>query len=220
MPRGGSDEDDEDESDGQSSANASKRNSLNLSAPNGKGSVLFPDEKTPTAASLLSQAQATQRSASSSFPTQAPIRRHPGTADGTLAVPSQSPAEGTVPLPVMSTPQAMSVRHMISFPSIEEAVGVHSTSPQGAIAREVWAWFQDHLDALLDSMRSFRFDQFEMNIRSFWSNLSPTHREVVHAPAIAGLMAKADAILYDVRLSNFVFIFPGLQHLHHLIAWF
>lgn len=70
---------------------------------------------------------------------------------------------------------------------------------KGVAAREVWVWFQDHLDALLESMRSFRFDQFEMNIRTFWSNLSGSHREVVHAPAIAGLMARADAIVYDVR---------------------
>jgi hypothetical protein len=57
----------------------------------------------------------------------------------------------------------------------------------------------DHLDALLDSVRFFRFDQFEMHIRSFWTNLSGNHREVAHAPAIAGLMAKGDAIVYDVR---------------------
>lgn len=94
------------------------------------------------------------------------------------------------------------MRQMLNFPSIEEAVGANSTSPQGVAAREVWGWFQDHLDALLESMRAFRFDQFEVHIRTFWSNLSPPHREVVHAPAIAGLMAKADAILYDVRASH------------------
>jgi len=62
----------------------------------------------------------------------------------------------------------------------------------------VWGWFQDHLDALLDSVKSFRFDQFEMHLRTFWSSLGGNHREVVHAPAVAGLMAKADAIVYDV----------------------
>jgi regulatory factor X len=56
----------------------------------------------------------------------------------------------------------------------------------------------DHLDALLDSIKSWRCDQFEMHLRQFWSSLSGNHREVVHAPAVAGLMAKADAILYDV----------------------
>ncbi|KIP10624.1 hypothetical protein PHLGIDRAFT_115381 [Phlebiopsis gigantea 11061_1 CR5-6] len=192
----GSDEEDDDESDGPSSANASKRNSLNLS--NGlKQEALFPDEKTPTAATLLSQAQASQRS-SSSFPSQASIRRHAAPADAPLAVPSQSPAEAAAQLPMMPSPHGgMSVRHMSHFPHIEEALGTNSTSPQGIAAREVWSWFQDHLDALLDSVRSFRFDQFEMHVRTFWSSLQGAHREVVHAPAVAGLMAKADAIVYD-----------------------
>lgn len=196
-----SDEDEEDESEAPSSGNVSKRNSLNLS--NGaKNPAIFPDEKTPTAASLLSQAQVTQRPASTTFPTQAPIRRHTGPGDAALAVPSQSPSGGSAPLPMMPTPNMLSVRQMMHFPSIEEAVGVNSTSPQGIAAREVWGWFQDHLDALLESMRSFRFDQFEMHVRTFWSNLNGAHREVVHAPAIAGLMAKADAIVYDVCASS------------------
>ena len=194
----GSDEEDDDESDGPSSANASKRNSLNLA--NGAKTVVFPDEKTPTAASLLSQAQASQRPPSSSFPSQASIRRHPGPGEGPLsAVPSQSPSEGAVALPMMAAPpHGISVRHMGQFPNIEEALGTNSTSPQGVAAREVWSWFQDHLDALLDSIRSYRFDQFEMRVRTFWSTLQGPHREVVHAPAVAGLMAKADAIVYDV----------------------
>lgn len=199
-----SDEDDEEESEGNSSGNASKRNSLNLT--NGiKNQVVFADEKTPTAASLLSQAQVTQRPPSASFPSQAPIRRHPGPSDPSLTVASSHPSpSGAAGASVAFLPTAAvvgSVRQMPHFPSIEEAVGVNSTTPQGIAAREVWGWFQDHLDTLLESIRSFRFDQFEMHIRTFWSNLNGAHREVVHAPAVAGLMAKADAIVYDVRAS-------------------
>jgi regulatory factor X len=109
---------------------------------------------------------------------------------------SLGPSTGTSFVP---SQQHASVRHMPHFPSIEEAIGSSSASPQSIAAREVWGWFQDHLDAVLESARAFRFDQFEMHLRSFWSSLSGNHREVVHAPAIAGLMAKADAILYDVR---------------------
>lgn len=196
----GSDEDEDEESDGPSSANASKRNSLNLSSGGPKQAVVFADEKTPTAATLLSQAQATQRPSSSSFPSQAPIRRHPGPADPPMAVPSQPSADGGVSVAMMTALSVMSVRQMVHFPNIEEAVGVNSTSPQGIAAREVWTWFSDHLDALLESMRGFRFDQFEMHVRTFWSSLNGAHREVVHAPAVAGLMAKADAIVYDVGL--------------------
>ena len=193
----GSDDEDDDESDGPSSANASKRNSLNLANGSAKQQpVVFADEKTPTATSLLSQAQASQRP-SSSFPTQAPIRRHAGPSEGPLAVPS--PSEGAVPLPMMgAASHPLSVRQLPHFPNIEEALGTNSTSPQGVAAREVWSWFQDHLDALLESIRTYRFDQFEMHVRTFWSSLTGSHREVVHAPAVAGLMAKADAIVYDV----------------------
>ena len=194
--RGGSDEDEEDESEGPGSGAASKRNSLNLSS-GAKAPAIFADEKTPTAASLLSHAQATQRPAST-FPAQAPIRRHPG-QEG-LAVPSQPSPSGSVPPPIqmMSGSTATSVRQLPNFPSIDEAVGANSTTPQSIAAREVWQWFQDHLDALLESIRTYRFDQFELHLRSFWSSLTGAHREVVHAPAVAGLMAKADAIVYDV----------------------
>ena len=111
---------------------------------------------------------------------------------------SQSPSS-TNPLSYPGSQHPLSVRQFPHFPAIDEAVGSNSTTPQGMAAREVWGWFQDHLDALLESVRSFRFDQFEMHLRTFWTNLNGNHREIVHAPAIAGLMAKADAIVYDVR---------------------
>ncbi|OSD04281.1 hypothetical protein PYCCODRAFT_1364545 [Trametes coccinea BRFM310] len=191
----GSDEDEEDESEGPGSGAASKRNSLNLSS--GAKAPIFADEKTPTATSLLAQAQATQRPAST-FPAQAPIRRLTG-QDG-LPVPAQQPSpSGSVPTPmqVMTGSGTTSVRQLPNFPSIDEAVGTNSTTPQSIAAREVWQWFQDHCDALLESIRTYRFDQFELHLRSFWSSLTGAHREVVHAPAVAGLMAKADAIVYD-----------------------
>lgn len=189
-----SDDDDDDESEPPASARASKRNSLNLSL---KEPSQYPEdistEKTPTVNNLLAQAQASQRPASSAFPA---IRRH---AQGDVNRLSHSPPAGSTVAPssYLATQQPISVRHMPHFPSIEEAVGSNSTSPQGVAAREVWVWFQDHLDSLLECVRSFRFDQFEMHLRSFWSSLTGNHREVVHAPAVAGLMAKADAIVYD-----------------------
>ncbi|KAJ6485028.1 hypothetical protein C8R47DRAFT_1130566 [Mycena vitilis] len=189
-----SDEDDDEDSEGVSSAVGSKRNSLTLGADLKGGPIFTHDlsDKTPTAATL--QGQATQRPPGS-YPIQASIRRHP-TQDGALGVQSHSPPSSNA-VPYLASQQPTSVRQFPHFPSIEEAVGVNSTSPHGIAAREVWGWFQDHLDSLLESVRSFRFDQFEMHLRTFWSSLGGNHREVVHAPAIAGLMAKADAIVYD-----------------------
>jgi regulatory factor X len=187
-----SDEDDEEESEGSQSAHASKRNSLNFS---NKAVPIFPEERTPTAGSLLAQAQAARP-----VSTQASVRRHAGPHDGgnmTVSSPTTPAPNFLAPSPPAHN--ANSIRMSPQFPSIEEAIGANSTSPEGVAAREVWSWFVDHLDSLLESIRSFRTDQFEMHLRQFWSSLTGNHREVVHAPAVAGLMAKADAILYDVR---------------------
>lgn len=193
-----SDEDEEEDSEGASSGNASKRNSLVLN--NGvKSPILYSEdlvEKTPTAATILAQAQAAPRAGS--YPPQAPMRRHMG-QDGAVSIQSH-PASTVASGSYTPTQQSSSVRQIPHFPSIEEALGSGSpASTQSVAARELWGWFTDHLDALLESVRFFRFDQFEIHIRSFWTNLSGNHREVAHAPAIAGLMAKGDAIVYDVR---------------------
>ncbi|KAJ7368311.1 hypothetical protein DFH08DRAFT_1071042 [Mycena albidolilacea] len=188
-----SDEDEDEDSEGGNSALNSKRNSLTLGSDL-KGPTFSADlsDKTPTAATLSNQAAQRPQG---SYPLQASIRRHP-TQEGGLGVSSHSPPSNNA-VPYLGAQQPTSVRQFPHFPSIEEAVGVNSTSPHGIAAREVWGWFQDHLDSLLESVRSFRFDQFEMHLRTFWSSLGGNHREVVHAPAIAGLMAKADAIVYD-----------------------
>jgi regulatory factor X, other len=193
-----SDEEEDDDSEGVNSVVGSKRSSLMLTGDM-KGAAFAADmsDKTPTAATLLSQVQSAQRPPGS-FPPQASIRRHPQ-QEPAMSVQTHSPQPGNT-VPYLATQPGLSVRQIPQFPSIEEAVGANSTSPHGMAAREVWGWFQDHLDALLESVRLFRFDQFEMHLRTFWSTLGGHHREVVHAPAIAGLMAKADAIVYDVRL--------------------
>ncbi|KAH9977958.1 hypothetical protein BGW80DRAFT_1435630 [Lactifluus volemus] len=132
---------------------------------------------------------------------KAPIRRLTG-QDGSVSMQSQ-PQSTVASGSYLPPQQSMSVRQLPHFPSIEEALGSSSSvSAHSVVARELWGWFMDHLDALLDSVRFFRFDQFEMHIRSFWTNLSGNHREVAHAPAIAGLMAKGDAIVYDEILEQ------------------
>ncbi|KAG6814186.1 hypothetical protein H0H92_000863 [Tricholoma furcatifolium] len=194
-----SDEDEDEDSEGVTSAVNSKRNSLALMGDI-KGPSFTNDlsDKTPTAATLLSQVQSAQRPPST-FPPQASIRRHP-TQEPTLnvstSVQAHSPQQTNGQAPYLTPQQPLSVRQIPQFPSIEDAVGASSTH-HTVLAREVWGWFQEHLDALLESVRSFRFDQFEMHLRTFWSTLGGQHREIVHAPAIAGLMAKADAIVYD-----------------------
>jgi len=194
----GSGEDDEDDgSDGMQtrSTSESKRRSLSLQGDVAANAAAFStdlSDKTPTAANLLSQAQA-QRT-SGSFPTHTSIRRNPQAESG-LHASSPSPASSQY-LPQNSS--RVSVRHFPNFPTVEEALGNNPSSQHNPTARELWRWFEEHLDSLLESVRHFRFDQFEISVRQFWTSLTGHHRELAHAPAIAGLMAKADAIVYDV----------------------
>ena len=122
----------------------------------------------------------------------------PPTFLGNTPSPSTAARPSSSQLPNPITPSSNSIRLAPQFPSIEEAIGANPTSPEGVAVREVWGWFVDYLDSLLESIRSWRCDQFEMHLRQFWSSLSWKHKEVVHAPAVAGLMVKANAILYDV----------------------
>jgi regulatory factor X len=205
------------------SGTASKRSSLNLDQLKvvGGPSLGGLDDKTPTAANVLAAAQGTGPTASSSsgFQQPAAIRRRSGVPGdpvftvrphqgGPLGQGPSPPGHNAGPQglgqpPVPGAPGAggqYSIRNLPTFPKIEEALGNAGSSPQGVAAREVWRWFEDHLDALMESARTFRFDQFELHLRTFWASLNGDHREVVHAPAVAGLMAKADAILYDVSV--------------------
>lgn len=190
------DRSDEDEDDDISEAPSSKRNSFAL--PLAPAPHPHPEDKTPTAATLLAHAQSAPRPGA--YPAQAAIRRHPGPhgQEVPIAIQPAPPHPSFAPPPPAPS---STVRHLANFPSIEEALGGANANPSNSAhavaAREVWNWFADHLDALLESVRFGRYDQFELHVRSFWNSLQGTHREIVHAPAIAGLMAKGDALVYD-----------------------
>ena len=66
----------------------------------------------------------------------------------------------------------------------------------------MWIKFNAHLDALFDAVRSLRFDVFELNLRMFWA-LEEEEKEVCQAPSLAGIMSRAEAIVFDV--SPFLF---------------
>ncbi|KAF8709020.1 RFX DNA-binding domain, partial [Rhizoctonia solani] len=188
-----SEEDDED--DESEPVPAPRQTSLNLGVETKSGLSASLDDKTPTTNTLLSAAQGSRKPTDAYTPAQ--IRSRKNTVNDDTATPSTTIPKDTTPYVVPQT--HASVRQMSGFPSIEEALGPNAsvTSPQNVAAREVWRWFEAHLDGLMESVRTFRFDQFEIHLRTFWAGLSGDHREVVHAPAVAGLMAKADAMVYD-----------------------
>ena len=175
------------------------------------------DDKTPTVNGNFSAAQSTlPNHVSSNFRGETQIRRR-SPNQGVPSVPGQGTVvssnvpphmrngtgtNSTTPVPPAfnATRPMQSVRALPNFPSIEEAIGHSSSTPQGVAARDLWRWFEEHLDSLLDAVRSFRFDRFDVLLRNFWGGLGADHREIAHAPAVAGLMARADAMVYDVGL--------------------
>ncbi|KAG8952661.1 hypothetical protein FRC04_004023 [Tulasnella sp. 424] len=150
-------------------------------------------------------------------------RRGVGSGDSQVSPSNATPGSrpGTSSGFAAGSAAPVSVRSLPNFPSINEALGIDSKSsgnadgssgdnasagspssqnggsPHHQAAIEAWRWFEDHLDGLLESVRGWRFDQFEIHVRTFWASLSGDYREVVHAPAVAGLVVRADAVVYD-----------------------
>jgi regulatory factor X, other len=160
-------------------------------------------DKTPTSNNLMASAQqAAAAAAVQRGSNYASIRRHAGgMPDSSNMAIRPGPAAQTAQDQMygMHGQQRSSVRMLPGFPTVDEAIGSSSNSVQAQVAREVWGWFELHLDTLLDSIKSFKFEDFEKHVKQFWQNLAGDHREVVHAPAMAGLMSRADAMIYDVR---------------------
>lgn len=90
-----------------------------------------------------------------------------------------------------------SVVSLPNYPALSEAGPLPAHTIPGRAARSVWIKFNIHLDSMLDSVRALRFDQFEQQLRSFW-HLPDDEREVCHAPSMAGIMSRAETIVFDV----------------------
>jgi len=81
--------------------------------------------------------------------------------------PSPQSANAAAPAQFMSPQQPISVRHLPHFSLHRRGHWFQlNIYPKRRRPRGL-GWFQDHLDALLESVRSFRFDQFEMHLRTF-----------------------------------------------------
>ncbi|KZT62978.1 hypothetical protein CALCODRAFT_425563 [Calocera cornea HHB12733] len=151
------------------------------------------EDRTPTTGASMHQQQQQSRPATatgqySAGPSPSPLSASP------------HPAQG--PFPTSTLPST--VRQIQGFPDISEALGPQTGPPtaEALMAQEMWNLFVNHLDSLMDAVRQLRFDQFELNIRAFWTGLGPQHREVVHVPAVQALMSRADRVFYDEILES------------------
>lgn len=94
-----------------------------------------------------------------------------------------------------------SVVSLPNYPSLAEAGPMPAHTLPGRAARSVWIKFNIHLDSLLDAIKAFRLDQFETRLRTFWQ-LPEDEKEVCHAPSMAGIMSRAETIVFDVSVAH------------------
>ncbi|KAA1068341.1 hypothetical protein PGTUg99_002308 [Puccinia graminis f. sp. tritici] len=64
-------------------------------------------------------------------------------------------------------------------------------------AREFWSMYVDHLKNLLDSIKSYWFDQFKLALRTFWTSMDSALREFVTHSLMMSLTYQADAVVYN-----------------------
>ncbi|CAH7667904.1 hypothetical protein BY996DRAFT_4587593 [Phakopsora pachyrhizi] len=86
----------------------------------------------------------------------------------------------------------------VLFPSLEDCLNLptsHDLDHQRA--REFWKAYTEHVQCLLDSVKNYRFDQFELSLRTFWAGLDSSNREIATHPTFMSLVYRADAAVYD-----------------------
>lgn len=91
-----------------------------------------------------------------------------------------------------------SFRQSMPLPNLEEALNqpmAHDLDHQNA--RDFWAMYTEHSKSLLESVKNYRFDQFELTLRTFWTSLDSTQRACVTHSVMMSLVYRADAVVYD-----------------------
>ncbi|KAI9002138.1 hypothetical protein DFJ74DRAFT_696798 [Hyaloraphidium curvatum] len=97
------------------------------------------------------------------------------------------------------------------------------------LLKEICEDYRLHCQVLLDCVQRLRFSEMEQQLRHFWQNMSPAHREVVEHVEVADWIWKFDAVLYDTILAlllpNVVQVLPVQvcqtvrQYTRHAEGW-
>ncbi|KAI5481142.1 hypothetical protein MNV49_005577 [Pseudohyphozyma bogoriensis] len=104
---------------------------------------------------------------------------------------------------LMVAPPPSRVSQLVGFPSVGEVLGVDLSGGSAVdeeVARKVWESFGEHCGKLVESVRNYRFDQFEIHMRNWWSSLTYQQKDVVQHPTISQLIYRADAVVYGAVL--------------------
>ena len=115
------------------------------------------------------------------------------------ARPSMSSLASSQPLShATSDSNGSDFRAPMALPSLDEVLNqplAHDLDHQKA--REFWSMYVDHSKTLLDSVKSYRFDQFELALRTFWTSMDSSSRECITHSLMMSLIYRADAVVYD-----------------------
>ncbi|KAH9447140.1 hypothetical protein Pst134EA_029182 [Puccinia striiformis f. sp. tritici] len=115
------------------------------------------------------------------------------------ARPSMSSLASSQPLShATSDSNGPDFRSPMALPSLDEVLNQPMAQDlDHQKAREFWSMYADHSKNLLESVKSFRFDQFELALRTFWTSLDSPMRDCVTHSLMMSLIYRADAVVYD-----------------------
>lgn len=192
----GGDDDDKDSGEDAEYGNDLKR-SISMDQLRAPG-FSYDDARTPTAPFHpgSSDFQPSHSRAASSSVLQSRSRRQVASGPS-FSLPRSNSSQGA-----SKHAQQPAVTLLPGFPHLSEAGPLPANTVPGQAARSVWAKFTVHMEALLDSVKALKLDQFEMRLRSFWAGFSPEEKDVCHSPSLAGIVARAETIVFDEILEN------------------
>lgn len=91
-----------------------------------------------------------------------------------------------------------SFRQSIALPNLDEVLSQPTADDlDHQKARDFWSMYVEHSQSLIDSVKNYRFDQFELTLRTFWTRLDSSMRECVTHSLMMSLIYRADAVIYD-----------------------
>ncbi|RXK36399.1 hypothetical protein M231_06365 [Tremella mesenterica] len=123
-------------------------------------------------------------------PRSAFMRRH--TTSTYPTIPSASAESNELSGPPLYT--------LPGFPSLQDVLNAAPHLPVET-TQNFWSSFSHHLDILASCVRGLHFDRYELNCRTFWSNLSPASLQAASEQGISNLVSVGYAVAYDHMVS-------------------
>ncbi|WVQ79199.1 hypothetical protein IAT38_001295 [Cryptococcus sp. DSM 104549] len=112
------------------------------------------------------------------------LRRH---TTASLSVSSHQPFGESSQNPVFTLP---------TFPTLAMAAEHGAEIPMEQL-QGFWNSFCQHQEILVECVRGYHFDRYEMNCRTFWQSLPPASLQVCFHPVVSAIISDAMAATFD-----------------------